>query len=1349
MQHANPAMFTTNHYAATQSPVAAQQQLLQQQHQQLRRTRSQQSPQQQPSQIALQQIPPQGHQFQYQTIPQSHLQVTASPHQKQLQPDQLAYNPNLYVTTSPDHQLLQGLQATSANVNPSQFNPSDLQFQFSQYEEPTLISHPHHHHHQTHPYQGQLTSNSPDPILANEAFRYRQVMQSNGADPIGQRALSPMYGQQPQVINPSNEQFQQQVGNPATAAVYSQEGDWRVNNSQLYSLDPSQYQTGYLGVPGPFQSHAAAGHHQQQQPVAMNHQAQQQQIPQQQHQQQITQTQPVLRQQMISVGPSDDIIETPKPIDDSAPDAAEAKKPRGRKKKVQSILPSPPKLIDGATNMKMDMERLIIFDVNLNDDKLVHPNGSVTFSYEPLVAPASARSPLSVDSPDVTASPQAKKAKVKTAKMKAAKIEDPITLLKERMIKALEDDEISVTKALSLCWAEMKGIAEDDKDTEEKRIAWLKTIFDNGFEELFKLMTEAAPVVKRIRKWMVDGWREDKNNPIILYCLQVYQKLSLDEKDLEEFKLISVLTTISKNARDEKVKLACAHIQSRAAKITAKQEVEHKKSTGKAKTDAAPKSGAANGEATKPEKKSLESKSTIGISKSDSADILKDAAKIASQASEDSKSAKRKPGETLDKDGPSKKFAATNQPSDKPKSTVQLPIAPEASKVAGAGVTAKPKASNEGFFANMQKAAKPKPTAPAAQPVGFTSIFDQLKEREAAKAAAQNSAAVEKPPVVVKKKKSVRWKPDEELNEIRTFKTELPEGEEEYDPMEHDGMEFGSVKAKVRANLKEEAQALKNRNFDFDDEFEIEWDSLMPIKVFWPPDMLRNTCYKRMGEQKAESPESQKQLEREKNVLAAHYSMAHPAPLTPHELPSVDEPEQANDGFWEAQMLRPPPGWKRERNYLFGDSFQKKHMAKAFMPQPAAASAPAPAPAPVSQVDLSSILANLGGGQAAATPAPQPAAPQEPQKPSQLASILATLSKIAPQPATSAPQPQAPQPVPTPQAQANPLQNNPFLALLGIQAQSQQQAPAPPQQQPQLDLAQALQQLTQPQQQTQPQNQINPLANFPFPFPPIPPQPGQAAPFPFMPFPPPLPGQNPAEFIAMYQALMNPQNAQAAQQVQQAASQPGQNLNDVLSRLGNAPAVSNDTKMEGDDSDYQPAGFQEQNQNEKPYQEPAANQNNINPNNNSNNNNNNNSNNNAGHNKEGKGSWSKFGKKKKNFGQGHQPYNKNKDNRDHSGSSNSGGGSKRVCAFWQAGGCLKGDDCQYSHDGPPGQGGSEQADQIRQHLYGKDGHDGPRGGHEKKHGKKFKKQRGYGGSGSAADNAAASGANDWNGEMEY
>ncbi|KAF3910511.1 hypothetical protein ABW21_db0200012 [Orbilia brochopaga] len=1289
----------------------------------------------------------------------------------------MAYNPNMYVSGPDQQQLLPGRQAT---VTPS-YNPSDLQFPFSQFEDmedPSLMAAAAAAHYRvpsqpsdpqqlmqeahgdvtasynpselafdfspfespslmtaapSHPFQGQLAANSPDPMLGAVYFASQQ-------QPPPQQQQQQQTVMNPAQMGAANKQMQQNgamYGGPDGGSAAG--GDWRVNNSPLYALE--QYPPGYLGVPGQFQP-------QQPQQHRGSLAAQGQAVPQQQ--------QPAMRQQMISVGPSADIIDIVPPRSLSVDNSAEAveKKPKAtRKKKLQPVAasplppPPPPMPVPGASHMMMDMERYIIFDANWLADTTFPPNGSVSLTYEPAFAPTSQKSPNSVNSPDIAASPstaaasssgkKAAAAKPKTTtKMKQPPIvapPDPISQMKDRMIQAIDDDDITVTKALSACWQEMKAITDDDKDGDEKRIAWLKTIFDNGDDELFRMMTGISQIIKRIRKWMVDAWREDKVSVVILHGLQVYQKLQLNEEDLEEFKLKSVLNTFAKNARDEK---AATNILSRAAKFTAKIN-EVKKAEAKAKADAAVKSTIKSTADSKTIDRLIDAKPISGISKSDSADILKDAAKIASQASEESKSAKRKP-DPQDEDHPNKRLA-TN-PTDKSK--VQLMIAPEG-KPSTAAAAAKNKSSNEGFFANIQKASKPKPAAPAPQPGGFTSIFDLLKEREAANAAAKSAATTEKPAPVVKKKKSVRWKPDEELKEIRIFQTELPEGEDGYDPMEIEGgMDAGLVKAKVRANLKEEAQALKNRKFDdYDDDFEIEWDTLTPIQVHWPSDMLRDTCFKRMGEQTAESVEAQKQLERERNVLAVHYSMSHPPPPTPFELPSVNEVQAPDGGYWEANLLYPPPGWRRERNYLYGDSYQKKHMAKA-------------------------ILANLGVGQAAAAPAPTPtpqAAVPEATKQNQLASILAELQKLAPQPAVAAaaPTPQPPVPpqpaaTPTPApAPANPLASNPLLALLGMQGQTAQpQATA----QPQLDLSKALQQLAQqaPQPQPQPQQpQINPLAGIPFPFPPIPPQPGQAPAFPFsMPFPPPLPGQNPLEFMAMYQALMAGAPLPQPQQPPQQPAQYGQ-LNDVLANLINPAApTTTDTNMADDSTNYQPPDAPAA---DRVHQDTHANNTNTNNNNNGNsnakhadnNNNNNHGNNNnnhgggGGNNKEGKGSWSKFGKKKKNFQQHQQPYGK-KDKGDK-------GDSRRVCAFWQAGNCLKKDDCQYSHDGPPGQGGTEQADQIRQHLYGKEdggGGGGPRGGHEKKH-KKFKKRGFIGGSGSAADTAAASASNDWNGEMEY
>ncbi|RVD83789.1 uncharacterized protein DFL_005566 [Arthrobotrys flagrans] len=1382
-------MFTPNHYSATppqqqqqqQQPLAttAQQQLMQQQ--QIRRTTrsSQRSPAVPPASTTMQSMPPQvvqshPHQIQYQGMPAAHLQQNA--------PKQLSYSPSLYVASpdqqmlvgrpasvnpaystpeiqfqfptfediedsslltttsshpyqtqlqshSPDHQLLQDLQGT---VNPA-YNPANLQFSFSQFEDPSMMAtagggppHP------SNPFQGQLTSNSPDPMLGGDGFRYRVIQSNgNGGDPVGQRAISPLFTRQQQ---------QQQAGMNAGAGVgvvvdapgkqdngmYSQDAaDWRAGANDLYTLDH------YLGVQGQFPPSTAGP---TQSPVSVSGPARQTPVNQQPVQN------PGVRQQMISIGPSDDIVETipPRSLSIDGIGDSDAKPKVTKKKKQQSAaVVASPKLVNGSTHMMIDMERLILFDVNMNEEIVYDPTGPVTLSYEP-IASLNAKSPNSTDSPDPATALETNTKKPKSkSKIKTIKVvpKDPVAQMKSRMLDVLEDDDIPASKVLITCRDELKAIAEDDPDGNEKIIAWLKTVFDHGFDDLFRLMTNTSIFITRIRKWIVDAWKADKMSAIVLHGLQVYQKLALDEDHLERFKLRSVFNVFSKGTRDEKVKQACAHILSRAAKLTVKQEAEAKKAEAKAKADASkPGSSKSSTENVKTEDKVTTTKQTATSKSADSEAILKDAAKIASLANEDNKTGKRKT-ELLEKDHPSKRVAP-NPPSDKSK--IQLPIAPDGSKPSTAGAAVKSKSSSGGFFADIQKAAKPKPIPAAPQPGGFTSIFDLLKEREAANAAAKSTTVAEKPPPPAKKKKTVRWKPDEDLNEIRIFKTELPEGEDEADPMEVEGsMDAGLVKAKIRANLKEEAQTLKDfmsktksqGYVDFDDDFEMDWDILTPISVeHWSPHYVRGLCFKRIGDQRAESQEAKIQQERERNVLAVHYSMSNPAPPNPSELASATEIEQPNNEAWDAPLLLPPPNWRRDADYLFAEASQRKHLARAFMPPP-----PPVAP-PTAPVDLTSIFANLGGGQSVGAPAVQPApAPQEPPKANQLASILAELQKLAPaSTAVPAPTPavQGPQPASTPTpAQNNPLQSNPLLAFFGLQNQTPQpQAPA----QPQIDIAKALQQLVQqqqpqpqiqpqpqPQQQQQQQAQANPFGSIPFPFM-LPQQVGQAPAFPFnMPFPPPLlPGQDPLEMMAMYQAMaQNPQQAQAAP-----APQFGQAIADTLPNFRNITTQqTNDVKMNDDSDGYQPP---EQTQPEKAYQD---------------NGHGNNSNGNNGP-KEGKGSWPKFGKKKKHAYQDQPPYKKHKGDGGH--------GGKRVCAFWQAGNCLKKDDCQYSHDGPPGQGGSEQADQIRQHLYGKDSGDGGRG-HDKKH-KKFKKRPGYaGGSGSAADTAAASASNDWNGEMEY
>lgn len=136
--------------------------------------------------------------------------------------------------------------------------------------------------------------------------------------------------------------------------------------------------------------------------------------------------------------------------------------------------------------------------------------------------------PISVESPDPSASPKEKKAKVaKTTKAKAAKPAsppvppDPASQLAHRLQTAFANEDLTNVELIKLCWNEIKDLLEEDADYDAKRIAWLKTVFDDGFDDLYRLMTDVPHIIKRLRRWLVASWKADKNSPIILYTLQV------------------------------------------------------------------------------------------------------------------------------------------------------------------------------------------------------------------------------------------------------------------------------------------------------------------------------------------------------------------------------------------------------------------------------------------------------------------------------------------------------------------------------------------------------------------------------------------------------------------------------------------------------------------------------------------------------------------------------------------------------------------------------------------------------------------------------------------------------------
>lgn len=123
------------------------------------------------------------------------------------------------------------------------------------------------------------------------------------------------------------------------------------------------------------------------------------------------------------------------------------------------------------------------------------------------------------------------------------------------------------------------------------------------------------------------------------------------------------------------------------------------------------------------------------------------------------------------------------------------------------------------------------PTVPSAKTQGYSSIFDQLRERqkkdeEEAALRAKGGKVPEKEEELTKKgkkRKTVRWKPDNLLAEVTLFQVLEPIGEY-YGGSDGKGHVFGDARSLDVEEGKDALAALKNRKaLEEDDDIYIDW----------------------------------------------------------------------------------------------------------------------------------------------------------------------------------------------------------------------------------------------------------------------------------------------------------------------------------------------------------------------------------------------------------------------------------------------------------------------------------------------------------------------------------------------
>ncbi|RPA75019.1 hypothetical protein BJ508DRAFT_24778 [Ascobolus immersus RN42] len=368
-----------------------------------------------------------------------------------------------------------------------------------------------------------------------------------------------------------------------------------------------------------------------------------------------------------------------------------------------------------------------------------------------------------------------------------------------------------------------------------------------------------------------------------------------------------------------------------------------------------------------------------------------------------------------------------------------------------------------------RQTAPPPPQQPSAPTTTFSSIFDQLKERQRKEEDAKSKQAADKakPEEVkkVKKKKSVRWKMESELTEVKEFEVLEPEGE--YygggSGMDH---QWGDARSLDVSEGRDALNALKNRKMLEDEVDEtIDWYQPIPLdtaEFYKRYPAGEKSPIKRFGKEMPKDDDAQVQKKREETVLAVLYFHEKDIP------PSPAEPPEGETGIDEAPAYEPAPVVLPAASSGMPDlskilaQFQQTaaaSMAGANGPQkPAVSTPPVSTPAPAATASappkpeanpVDALLQSLAAMTQGAPPPPPPKIelpqfnippippPKPAEQPNPLASFLPGLLGGVSQPQQSAP-PVAPDMaalfqslnIPQPQGQQQQQQNNNILAGL-------------------------------------------------------------------------------------------------------------------------------------------------------------------------------------------------------------------------------------------------------------------------------------------------------------------------------
>ncbi|KAF8458135.1 hypothetical protein BGX38DRAFT_648505 [Terfezia claveryi] len=395
---------------------------------------------------------------------------------------------------------------------------------------------------------------------------------------------------------------------------------------------------------------------------------------------------------------------------------------------------------------------------------------------------------------------------------------DPIERLKESVIRLMRNPDVSDPAKVSLKFWELMQEAGTDP---EKRLVLIKTATREGSPEVWRTFARNITVPGRLQQWIAQVWNSDKASPLLPLCMRIIRQLNLSTSELQASSLHKTITFLSRKKTYPTIAELADQILSQAEKLE-QQNIANGIGGREQSTEAADKS------LTKPN-----TITNAGLKRS------RDDADNGGKTD----GAIKKPSMALVKPTtPVTTSKAAVPATARPTPTVMPVAAPIAIAPTTTTTITKPKptTNTSSFFKSMaslgagtRPAVKATTVTPAPPPKtqGYSSIFDQLRERqkkdeEEAALRAKGGKVPEKEEEVTKKgkkKKTVRWKPDNLLAEITLFQVLEPIGEY-YGGGDGKGHVFGDARSLDVEEGKDALAALKNRKaLEEEEDIYIDW----------------------------------------------------------------------------------------------------------------------------------------------------------------------------------------------------------------------------------------------------------------------------------------------------------------------------------------------------------------------------------------------------------------------------------------------------------------------------------------------------------------------------------------------